>query len=45
MTNHIFSDENFPCQSSDDDFGVIEEVDDQSFEVSSSRSVEGVFPL
>jgi len=45
MPNNIFSHGNFPCQYNDDDFGVIEEFDDQSFDVDSSRSEEGVFPL
>ena len=45
MANNILSHGNFPFHSVDDNFWVIEEVDVQSFEVYSSRSEEGVFPL
>lgn len=45
MENYIFNHGYFPFHSSDDYFGVIEEVGDQNFEVDSSRSEEGAFPL
>jgi len=43
MANSTFNHEHFLCHSSDDGFGVIEEVDDKFFEVDSSRSKEGAF--